>query len=231
MRIALCNKYKKTLNNLKLIIYEYAERMRVEAVVDYYYYGEDIFTSGISYNMIFIDYFLYGKNGLEIAKELRASGCQSAIIFTCNSTHFVLEAFKVNPQAFLLTPVDKTKIFCVLDEYFEKKGVDYHLLVKSGEDTICLNTSQIIYLEADNKHCFVNLESERIRCNKTMARIYEEMPKNHFLKINRAYVINSNYVNKYNNEVVFLRNGEKLRISRHYLKDFKHDYRSYINLR
>ncbi len=231
MRIALCNKNKKILENLKLIIYKYAEQKRIEIVVDCYYCGEEILSSGIKYNIIFIDYFLYGKNGLEVAKELRNTGCQSAIVFTSNSTHFVLDAFKVSPQAFLLLPVKEEELYSVLNEYFEKRGLDYPLWLKTGEDTVCLNTSEIVYLEANNKHCFVNLKSQSLRCNKTMACVYNQLPKSHFLKINRAFIVNSDYVNRYNSEEVFLKNGAKLRISRHYLKDFKQEYRSYINLR
>jgi len=227
----LCNRNKKILEKLKLIIYRYAEQMRIEIVVDCYYYGEDILMSGIEYNIIFIDYFLYGKNGLEIAKELRTAGCQSAIVFTSNSTHFVLESFSVSPQAFLLSPVKEDKLLCVLNDYFKKKGADYPLWIKSGLDTVCLNTSEIVYLEANNKHCFVNLNTECIQCNRTMARVYKEMPKNHFLKINRAFIVNLDYVNKYNNDAVYLKNGAQLRISRHYLKEFKQEYRSYVNPR
>ena len=98
-------------------------------------------------------------------------------------------------------------------------------------DRVCINTSEIVYLEANNKNCFINLQTEQIRCNTTMARVYSVVPKNHFLKINRAYIVNSDYVNKYNNELVYLKNGVELRISRNYLKDFKQEYIKYINPR
>ena len=100
------------------------------------------------------------------------------------------------------------------------------VFIKNGEYMHCVNTNEILYLEACNKHCLVSLEKEKIICNKTMARIYETLPKTQFLKINRAFVINCNYVEKYNRENVILKNGEALPLSRNYVKEFKMNFQS-----
>ena len=216
------------MEKLKSILYKYTEQMKVDAVIDCYSYGEAFLNSKINYNMLFIGYSLHGINGLETAKILRKTDNKCAIVFISSNTNFILDVFKVSPQAFLVTPTEEAEIFCVLNEYFEKIGNDYPLLIKFGEDTICLHTSQIIYLEADNKHCNVHLEGECHSCNKTMAKVFETLPKNHFLKINRSCIVNSVYVNKYNNEAVFLKNGKKLYMGRKYLNNFKQDYRSFV---
>ena len=57
-----------------------------------------------------------------------------------------------------------------------------------------------------------------------MARVFEALPKIYFLKINRSFIVNLGFINKYNTESVFLKNGEDLHITRTYYKNFKENY-------
>lgn len=231
MRIALCDRNKMFLKNLKSILYRYCESRRLDVVIDCYCKGEDMLASGLRYNVAFLNYTLCGENGLEIAKILRREYYNTAIIFMSSNQDFVFDAFKVNPYRFLLKPIKSEDLFIVMDEFFEEYGKDYPLWIKSRDSVFCLNTGDIYYLEADNKHCFIHLKEEKLPCNRTMARVFEVLPKYSFLKINRAFIINLNFITGYNSDLVFLKNGEKLHISRKYFKSFKQGYFEYLNPR
>ncbi len=231
MRIALCNRDIDILKKIKNIFYRYAEFMRLDIVVDCFCRGEDMLKSDVKYNLVFLDYYLKGKNGLEIAKLLRKQNEYIAIVFLSSNTEFVFEAFKVSPYRFLVPPICQKELFTVLDEFFEKYGKDYPIWIKSREDIVNINTADIYYLEADNKYCFIHLKDESLHCNRTMAKVFAVLPKHNFLKINRAFIVNLNYVVKYNNDSVYLSNGSMLHISRNYLKIFKEEYFSFLNPR
>lgn len=231
MRIAVCDSDIAFMKKLKYIIYCYAEQMKIDLVVECFANGEIMLACKERYNIVFIGDCLDGLGGLEIAKKIRNRNNFSAIIFMSRNTDFVFEAFKVKPYRFLVLPISDKEIITVLDDFFEEFGFGFPVCIKSGEDTFCLNTSDIVYLEANNKHSIIHLSKENIACNKTMAKVYEMLPKNHFLKINRAYIINSDYVFKYNSDYVFLKNGKTLHISRNYYSDFKKDYNMFLNPR
>ena len=231
MRFALCDASRTLLKQIKYLIYKYAENKRLDIVVDCYRYGEEVLNSKEKYNIIFLGYGLMGANGLEIAKQLRKSNGFSAIIFISDCTDFILESFAVSPYRFLLSPPDEDKVFKALDEFFNDYGKNYPLWIKSGEDINCLNAQEVIYLEADGKYCRVHLKDEILHTNRTMARVYSVLPRSSFIKINRAFIVNCNFITKYNNEYVFLKNGEKLHISRNYLKSFKDEYKAILNPR
>lgn len=231
MRIALCNREINFIKKLKKTFYRYAESRRLDIVVDCYFRGEDMLESNVRYNLIFLDYYLCGKNGMEISKLLRKKNDYSAIIFISSNTEFVFDAFKVNPYRFLVPPIGERELFSVLDEFFEKYGKDYPIWIKNREDTVSINTADIYYLEADNKHCFVHLEKRGFHCNRTMARVFAVLPKYNFSKINRAFIVNMNYVVRYNSDLVYLSNGTSLHISRNYLKSFKEEYFNFLNPR
>lgn len=231
MRIALCDWDKAFIEKIKNIIYTYAELFRIDIVVDCYNSGEQIINSDINYNIIFLGYKLCGINGFETAEKIRIKNSVTSIVFLSEYTDFVFDAFKVSPIRFLVKPVEQSAIYEVLDDYFKKYGTDYPLWIKCGEDVLCLNTREIYYLEADNKHCLIHLKNETLRCNHTMARVYELLPKCHFSKINRAFIVNLNFIEKYNNQQTILKNRTELRISRNYLKSFKEEFRTFFQPR
>jgi len=224
MRIAICNGNGDLVKILKRMMYTYAEIKRIEITVDCYLCGEKLLSSGKKYEIIFLGGELSGINGIKTAELIRKKDKLCAIILSGPDQKYVLEAFKVKAFRYLIEPVKQSEVFCVLDEYFEDGGKNRTLLIKSGIDTICINTDEIVYVEADNKHCYVHLCDESHRCNWTMARVYNSLPKNLFLKINRAFVVNVDFVNRYNNQDVYLKNGQQLHIGRTYLRDFKISY-------
>lgn len=227
MRIAVCDWDTNFTAEIKSMIYTYAELHRIDIVADCYTAGETLLSCGINYNIIFLGYKLTGINGLKTAEKVRSKNSVASIVFISEYTKFVFDAFKVNPYRFLIKPVNKHNLFEVLDSYFQKFGNDYPLWIKCRENTVCLNTDEIYFLEADNKHCYIHLKSETLKCSRTMAKVFELMPKNHFSKINRAFVVNLNFIKKYNKEEICLKNDVSLHISRNFLKPFKEDYRRF----
>lgn len=228
MRIAICDYDKDFLSQLKRMVYRYAELHRIDIVAECYISGESILDRSTSYNIIILGYRLLGLNGLETAIKLRENQVNSSIIFISDYTDFVFDAFKVGAFRFLPKSACEKELFSTLDDFFERLGSDYPLLIKAGEDVVCLNTRDIYYLEADNKHCYIHLKDEILTCNRTMATVYGKLPKNHFSKTNRAFVVNLNYISRYNNELIMLKNGETLHPSRNYYKSFQEEYRRFF---
>ena len=176
------------------------------------------------YHLIFLGELLADSSGLDTANNLREYNSFSSIVFISKSTELVFKSLKVNPYSFLTTPVDEISVSSLLDEFFEKFGCNYPLWIKSRNDTVCLNTNEIFFLEANNKHCFIHLNNQTLSCNHTMAKVYSVLPKNYFLKINRAFIVNIDYVSAYNRQQVYLKNGETLRMTRNFFEEFEINY-------
>lgn len=227
MRIALCDSDTESIKRHKQMIYKYANLHRMEILVEEYCSGIDLLTCRKNYALVILDYHTATLNGLETAMLLRKSNNSCAIVFLTAYTGFIFESFKVNPYRFLVKPIDEKLLFKLLDDFFETRTADRTLWIKDGDNTVCLNTDDIFYLEADNKHCIIGLRSKRIHCRKTMAHVYGELPKNHFCKINRAYIVNFKYISGYNSDIIRLDNGTGLHVSRTYYKSFKNEFRAF----
>ena len=229
MRIAICDKDAVFSKKLKHILYTYSNRHNFDFFVETFDSGEELLKSENKYLIIFIEYSLTGINGLETVKEMRKQNDNTKIIFLTNNTRFIFEAFRVNPYRFLTKPLNQAELIKTLDELFYDNNINYPLQITDGITTHCIDTNEITYLEADNKYCYVHLYDNVILCKKTMARVYEALPKIHFAKINRSFVVNLNCIDKYNNENVFLKNGVSLHMTRTYSKNFKNNYTDYLH--
>lgn len=227
MRIAICDADNVFAEFLKHKIYCYFNKHKLDYVIDIFMNGEQLLKSKQNYSLIFLEYTLEGINGLETARFLRKDNICSKIIFISQNTDFVFETFCVSPFRFLKKPLNENILYRTLNDYLNESSTHYSLWINNKSSTFCINTNEIIYLEANNKYCFIHLDNKTILCKKTMAQVFEVLPKLHFQKINRAFIVNFDAINKYNSENVALKNGETLRITRTYFKNFKQTYREY----
>ena len=229
MKIAICDNDTVFSNKLKHILYVYCNKRNLDLYVETFESGEELLLSQSKYLLIFIEYSLSGINGLETVEKLRKRNNNTKIIFTTSNTQFIFEAFRVETYRFLTKPIAEKSIHIILDDLFFTTNKHFPLWISDGCTTYCIDTSEIFYLEADNKHCFVHLKNDVILCKKTMARVFSALPKTYFQKINRSFIVNLKHINKYNTESVFLKNGDGLHITRSHYKNFKENYIDYSN--
>ena len=220
MRIAICDSDLIFARNLKSAVYTYAASKRLDLVVDIFPSGEALLKSDTHYRLIMIAYDLRGLNGLETAKRVKTLFSHSSFIFFGNAPNFVLKSIAIHPLRVLLKPTESHVLYAALDGYFTEVAACRPVWIKNGFDTHCCTSGEILYLEADNKHCLVSLQNKKVPCRKTMAHFSLALPSNCFLKISRAYIVNLTYVESYSKKTVRLTNGETLPVTKKYYDDF-----------
>lgn len=227
MKIAICDNDFTFSQKLKSVLYRYSNLYKYEFLINVFNCGQALLSGGNDYFLIFMEYSSKEKGSLDTAKKIRRKNADSKIIFLTHSPNINLDIFEVNPHSFMMKPLFENNIYSVLDEIFSN-SVDRPICINNGIDTICLRTNEIFYLEANNKNCFIHLDGKTISCKKTMAKTVDVLPKTHFQKIHRAYIVNLNKINRYNNNCVSLNNGKKLHVTRTYFNDFKQSYNNHL---
>ena len=79
-----------------------------------------------------------------------------------------------------------------------------------------IHTNQILYCKAESNYCSIKkIDGCTKMATKTLKYVEEILPANTFKRIHKSYVINLNYVVRYNkvNKEIELTNGEKLPVS------------------
>lgn len=67
---------------------------------------EAALASGETFSLLCLDILMGGKNGMELARELRAREDETSILFITGSTEFLRDGYSVRPIQYLLKPVE-----------------------------------------------------------------------------------------------------------------------------
>jgi len=227
MRIAVCDDEIGFREEIRLAVYSYSNLHRLHAVVDEFECGEDLLNSKRDYDIIILDQKMEGISGLTTARKLREKGINSIIIFLTSYPEIVFESFEVNTFRFLRKPLVEEMLNKALDDYFSELRENRPILLKQNHETICVQSKDIVYLEADNRKCYVHLEDKKYHVGLTMALAGELLPKNDFIRIHKSHTVNLKYICGYDSMEVYLNTGKKIPISRYYMVTFKKAYRLY----
>ncbi len=221
MRIAIYENNYEDAQKLKNLIYNYCNYKKIDSVVDVYQNGDSLLSSNNNYVLTFLS--LENSDGKATIQKLNYNHTGQMII-TASDCRLAADAFRINAYSFLLKPFEKNRLFEILENFFNTVISTSLLLINNCYETFCVRVCDILYLEANNKHCIIHLTDKSIYCNKTMAKVFSVLPQFDFLKINRAFIVNSNHIISFNSENVVLSNKESLHPSRHFYTSFKTDY-------
>lgn len=72
------------------------------------------------FTVLFLDIYMDGANGIEIARELRGFDPDCLLIFTTTSTDHALDGFKVRALHYLVKPYNEKEISELMDEVLSR---------------------------------------------------------------------------------------------------------------
>ena len=84
MEIAICDDNPNFRDELKEALFTYKKEKRVVLDIVEFQNGEELLHADTSFDLYIIDYQMPGRNGLEVAKELRKKNESCGIIFKEN---------------------------------------------------------------------------------------------------------------------------------------------------
>lgn len=192
--------------------------------------------------LVFLDVQMPNKNGFQLFKELKSINFE--VIFTTAHSEFAIDAIRCSALDYLLKPINYIDLVSTVKKYDDKlhkasqqeklmllvENLDtgssefnrIALPVEFGFEFVKINS--ILYCEADSNYCkVVCLDGKKIILSKTLKFIEEILPTTIFHRIHKSYLVNLNYVcrfDKTNDLRVELSNGEILPVSVRKKEDF-----------
>ncbi|MDZ7776457.1 MAG: LytTR family DNA-binding domain-containing protein [Bacteroidales bacterium] len=167
-------------------------------------------------DLAFVDIDMPGKNGVEILKELHNLNLKTRVIFTTAHESYAVESISYHPFGYLLKPVSKEEVKKVLchvkkDEQKDAKSHDnanHKLRISSKKEIHFINYDEIAFLTAEGNYTRITLTNkEQVNVSLQISKVLEQLPTDHFFRINRSEVVNLKYVSR------LKRKNKKLHIS------------------
>ena len=234
MRIAICDDEK----NIRELIGDKVAKQYPEAEIVFFSSGEELLLSDMQMELLFLDIQMSGRNGMEIARELRKKDKNVLLIFVTAVEEYVFQAFDVGAFHYIVKPINEAKFIDVLrkavDELDSKRKdvnetEERYLMINSGGVHTKVIFDDIVYAEIFNRKIVIHKLNDTIEYYGKMSDL-ESLAGDSFFRPHRAYLVNFKYVEKYDASTVYLENGSVLMAKQNY-PEFVKRYMKYIQRR
>lgn len=210
--IAICDDDNSQISALKKMLTEWNSC----TVISEYNSAEQFLFNypDTSCDLLLLDIEMGDMNGMELAGKLRDSGDMLPIIFITGFSEHIGDGYDVEALHYLLKPVDKKKLFQVLDRYACRHKLDNKIILPSGDESVLIASDDIVYLEAFGKKTQVTLnDGKEIICTCGLGAVSEKLGQG-FVSCHRSYVVNLGFISSVSKNEITIDNGEKIPISR-----------------
>ena len=113
MRIAICDDDSLVLQELSDLLNQYRIQNHSQLEYDLYSCPLELvsqFEKGTHYDIVLLDVFMPGINGIQCAKDIRTMDNFVKIIFLTSSAEYAAESYSVSAYQYLLKPLQKEKL-------------------------------------------------------------------------------------------------------------------------
>ena len=223
-RIAICEDEKVILEYESSLVKAWGEARGCALELDEYVSAQQfLFESEdkAPYDVLIFDIQMNGLNGMELAKKLRARGCDSALIFVTGVKDYAIEGYEVGAVRYILKPVKADVLNGLLDSIYaerQTKAEDFFLLGQ-GSDLERIPFEKIIYLEARGHYVYMKGADFEREWKSSFAQASAGFEEKNFFCLRRGLLVNLKHVSKITRTDCILDDGESLPVARGMYKD------------
>lgn len=231
MNIGICDDLSTDLTLLENYILYYMNTNNIDCLITKFESGEDLLSdlSLKQYDILFLDIYMHGKNGIETARTIRDLGQECIIIFTTTSPDHALDGFEVGAVHYLLKPLTYENVESSLNRC-------HHLLVqsgqyievKSGRIMTRIILKNLIFAEVYSNTLLIHTTSKEVKTYISLDDFMTLLPEENFLRCHRSYVVNMNFIASQEGSNFVLKNGLQIPIPQKTKQLMRQKYSDYL---
>jgi two-component system, LytTR family, response regulator len=185
-------------------------------------------------DLLFLDVQMPEIDGFDVL-EMLGSALPPAVIFVTAYDQYALRAFEAGALDYLLKPFDNARFDLALERAKKKiaagtERVATHkierIAVKSAGEVAFVKIAEIDWIEAADYYSRLHVGTKTHMLRRSMAELESELDPAVFCRVHRSSIVNLERVrglkvSEDGEHDVLLENGERVRLSRRYRKQFQ----------
>lgn len=209
-------------------------REQLKTMLEDYYHSLDVLIISCSsgeellqeiekkqYDLVFLDIEMQGMDGLETAKRVHSIKADLPIIFLTSHTELAMEGYEVQAFRFLAKPVAVQKLQEALHAFETTLQQEQKLMIVEDGMNRYLSCADIQYIKSENVYLQIVTKQGSHLVRKKLKEQIEELPKDTFMLVHRSYIVNLNEVASFDGNVIVLKGGFEIPVSRGNREAFK----------
>lgn len=221
MRIAVCDDNPKELERIKGC---FCRIQGYDLVCSYFDSTSTVMeilkTENSPYDLYILDIEMPGMNGLKLAKSIREKDSRALFVFLTSYTRYMKDVFDVVTFDFIEKPISDEKLLQILERAATYLNItSQHFSFGYRASRYSLKYDQILYIEKKGRQALIHTFEDVYKTNMTLEEIWKQLNPKSFVHIHSSYIINLYNLDRKDNEIAIMRNGEKLHITKGYRRE------------
>ncbi len=226
IRIAVCDDCSEVVEQVSEYLSEYRRLKNRELDVNVFSNAEDLWEQlkRCRCDLIILDIELVEMNGVELGHRIREelNDHDVNIVYISAMDTYDRQLFDVQPLNFLPKPVDKEKLFRMVDLTAELLSKSERVFVfENKQGTFRIKFSDILYFESYNHNFKIATTGGNYEFKSTLSEIMSQISESGFIQVHRSYIINYNQIRLIKYEEITMSNGDSIPISRNKRKEVR----------
>lgn len=214
MHIALVDDEQGCIDEISEICREFGQDHGIETQISAFTDGEGFLGSlekcgERGYDIVFMDIFMRGMDGVAAAKRLRRGNSACILIFLTSCGDRMPEAFSCHAFEYIIKPCTPMRVRDVLkDALLLLPDLSNYIDIYSNRRTVRVPVEMIVSVVTDAHYLEIGLsDGTMLRSRLTMPEFMERTSDPRFLSINKGIVVNADFVVGFEDNCCLLKNG------------------------
>ena len=193
MKIAICEDEDKYADQLIKFINEWAKEKNIHVEIFTHITAEKFlyeWEDSEDYDMLFLDIKMGSITGMELAKIIRKTNKDIAIVFATNMKEYAIKGYSVDAMQYLLKPVRKEDCFACLNKVYQSDRINKYFIFNDLDKTFRIPHEDIIYIEKFAHNATMVTVKSEYTFRKTISQLLEELSNDLFVQCHKSYIIN-----------------------------------------
>lgn len=231
IRIGICDDTADDIELLREALYAYDRTFEIVSYTDGKTLIDNFLADRHDFDILFLDIYMPGTDGIETAEIIRSERKDIKIIFITSSKDHYPQAYEVFAFNYIVKPLVKEKLYRVLDQALSElksSENEQKIHIKHKSTVYSIDCRDILYIESSNKLViFHKTNGEALQCYNKLDETEKVLPPQSFIRCHQSFIVNTSYVTEMGEN--YFRVGQvAISISKKYIKSAKDKYYTYL---
>lgn len=212
MKIAIVDDKYEDCEQLAAMVERYCSRRSLPLQIVFFSSGDDMlktFHTG-DYQCMFLDIYMEGTDGMEIAREIYQRDPACRLIFSTVSVSHAVSSYEVHAAWYLTKPISEERLNDAMDAACQNllhssRSISIHV----GYTNLTIRHEDIFFMDCSNRQARIHLKDRVLFANEPISDLIKLLSRDErFLMCNRNTLVNMDHIELAEEQDFLLKNGD-----------------------